>query len=119
MERIEKMTLEEKRTLNAEEKLVRKKLLRNQYYKEYYSKNKDNYKEYKNTYCEKSGYIEKTNEKMKTKYNDDLEFRAKKKLEYYKRNYKENKEIVNIFNKDINFTNKLKEVKIHLLNEKL
>jgi len=117
MERIQKMTLDEKRTLTAEQKAVRKKLLRNQYYRDYYSKNKDTYKINQDKYKETSDYKNKQNERLKNKYSNDLEFRCGKKLEYYKRNYNVNEDIQNIINnKELNNSSKLKEIKLFFIN---
>ena len=117
MERIEKMTLDEKRNLTEEEKAVRKKLLRNQYYRDYYSQNKETYKIYQDKYKESSDYKNKQNERLKNKYSNDLEFRCGKKLEYYKRNYNLNADIQNIINnKELNNSSKIKEIKLFFIN---
>lgn len=115
MERIEKMTLEEKRTLTPEEKIIRKKLLKNQYYRDYYKNNKDNYLEYKTKYEEKSGYVLKRKNDLKDKYENDAEFRATKKLTHYKNKHGDNLEIQNIFKKNIKNTEKFREIKMCLL----
>lgn len=117
MERIQKMTLEEKRTLTPEEKAIRKKELRKQYYRDYYANNKDTYREYQNTYHEKSDYKNKQKERLKKKYEDDGEFRSKKKLEYYKKFHNDNIDIMSILEKDNTNKEKLKNIKLILINK--
>jgi len=106
-----KMTLQEKRTLTPEEKLVRKKELRNQYYREYYNNHKENFKEYQQTYKKNINYVENTKTQRKKYYENNPEYRAKNNMGFYKKKYVDDEDFKIILNKD-NITNVEKLLKI-------
>lgn len=112
-----KLSDEIKKNMTEEDKKEHNKKYRSFYYRTYYSNNKESYKERAKTYNDSTEDLRK--EKRTDKYNNNPLERARKSIYFFKKKYPEDETIKKIIsNKDIDYIEMVKQVKMYRITIK-
>ena len=112
-----KLSDEIKKNMTEEDKKEHNKKYRSFYYRTYYANNKESYKERAKTYNDSTEDLRK--EKRTDKYNNNPLERARKSIYFFKKKYPEDETIKKIIsNKDIDYIEMVKQVKMYRITVK-